>query len=70
VCHRATAGDWIPYLNSTSQGPIPEDARKDYHIRGRSRQFVKYPGYTSRTDFIPKGKGKQSVQDEKGQEPA
>ncbi len=32
------------YLNSTSQGPIPEDARKDAHIRGRSRQFVKYPG--------------------------
>ena len=24
------------YLNSTSQGPIPEDARKDGHIRGRS----------------------------------
>jgi len=32
------------YLNSTSQGPIPEDARKDTHIRSRSRQFVKYPG--------------------------
>ena len=32
------------YLNSTSQGPIPEDARKDAHIPGRSRQFVKYPG--------------------------
>ncbi|MDH3850228.1 MAG: hypothetical protein OEV25_02285 [Deltaproteobacteria bacterium] len=32
------------YLNSTSQGPIPEDARKDAHIRGRSRQFVKYQG--------------------------
>ena len=32
------------YLNSTSQGPIPEDARKDSNIRGRSRQFVKYPG--------------------------
>ena len=25
------------YLNGTSQGPIPEDARKDVHIRGRSR---------------------------------
>jgi len=24
------------YLNSTSQGPIPEDARKDGHIPGRS----------------------------------
>ena len=32
------------YLISTSQGPIPEDARKDGHIRGRSRRFVKYPG--------------------------
>ena len=25
------------YLNGTSQGPIPENARKDGHIRGRSR---------------------------------
>ena len=25
------------YLNGTSQGPIPEDARKDGHIRGRSK---------------------------------
>jgi hypothetical protein len=25
------------YLNGTSQGPTPEDARKDAHIRGRSR---------------------------------
>jgi hypothetical protein len=32
------------YLNSTSQGPTPEDARKDCHIRGRSRHLVKYPG--------------------------
>ena len=40
------------YLNGTSQGePVlseaegtPEDARKDGHIRGRSRQFVKYQG--------------------------
>ena len=32
------------YPNGTSQGPIPEDARKDADIRGRSRQFVKYPG--------------------------
>jgi hypothetical protein len=29
------------YLNSTSQGPTPEDARKDTHIRGRSRPFSK-----------------------------
>ena len=27
------------YLNGTSQGPTPEDARKDGHIRGLSRQF-------------------------------
>jgi len=26
-----------PYLNGTSQGPTPEDARKDGHMRGRSR---------------------------------
>jgi len=32
------------YLNGTSQGPTPEDARKDGHIRGRSKQFMKYPG--------------------------
>ncbi|MBW2721744.1 MAG: hypothetical protein JRC67_05910 [Deltaproteobacteria bacterium] len=25
------------YQNGTSQGPTPEDARKDGHIRGRSR---------------------------------
>jgi hypothetical protein len=25
------------YLNSTSQGAKPEDARKDGHIRGRSK---------------------------------
>ena len=33
------------YLNSTSQGSKTEDAQKDAHIRGRSRQFIKYPGY-------------------------
>ena len=41
------------YLNSTSQGPIPEDARKDGHIRGRSRQFMKYPGLL--TTFSARG---------------
>ena len=25
------------YLNGTSQGPTPEDARKDVYIRGRSK---------------------------------
>ena len=32
------------YLNGTSQVPTPEDARKDGHIRGRSRRFMKYLG--------------------------
>jgi len=32
------------YLNGTSQGPTPEDARKDDHIRGRSKLVMKYPG--------------------------
>jgi len=32
------------YLNGTSQEPTPEDARKDDHIRGRSKQFIKHPG--------------------------
>ncbi|MCG6918731.1 MAG: hypothetical protein LJE89_14445 [Deltaproteobacteria bacterium] len=27
------------YLNGRSQAPTPEDARKDGHIRGRSRRF-------------------------------
>jgi hypothetical protein len=31
-------------LDSTSQGAWPEDARKDAHIRGRNRPFMKYPG--------------------------
>ncbi len=33
----AAPRDWFPYLNGTSQGPTLEDARKDGHIRGRSR---------------------------------
>jgi hypothetical protein len=32
------------YLDGTSQEPTPEDARKDGHIRGRSKRFMKYPG--------------------------
>jgi hypothetical protein len=32
------------YLNGTSQGPTPEDARKDGHIRSRSKRFMEYPG--------------------------
>jgi hypothetical protein len=30
-------------LNSTSQGAEPEHARKDAHIHGCSRLFMKYP---------------------------
>ena len=41
----AVPRDWSEaYLNGTSQGPTPEDARKDGHIRGRSRRFMEYPG--------------------------
>jgi len=41
---RVTAGfPGVP--EGTSQGPTPEDARKDGHIRGRSKLFMKYPGY-------------------------
>ena len=32
------------YLNSTSQGPTPEDARKDGHIHGRSRRIREISG--------------------------
>ena len=35
------------YLYGTSQGPSPEDARKDGHIHGRSRLFMQYPGQGS-----------------------
>jgi hypothetical protein len=34
----AVPRDWSEaYLSGTSQGPTPEDARKDGHIRGRSK---------------------------------
>jgi hypothetical protein len=32
------------YLNGTSQEPTTEDARKDGHILGRSKSFMKYAG--------------------------
>jgi hypothetical protein len=32
------------YLNGTSQGPTPDDARKDGQIRGRSKRFMKHLG--------------------------
>ncbi|MBW2720869.1 MAG: hypothetical protein JRC67_01380 [Deltaproteobacteria bacterium] len=42
--HEDGCATWQPqdvgskaYLNGTSQGPISEDARKDAHIRGRSK---------------------------------
>jgi len=34
------------YLSGTSQGPKPEDAREDDHIRGRSKLFMKHPAYS------------------------
>jgi hypothetical protein len=37
------------YLSSTLQGPAPEDTRKDGHIRGRSKPFMKHPGYANRS---------------------
>ena len=36
------------YLNSTSQGSRPEDARKDGHIRGRSSRVVSNAGYPAK----------------------
>jgi hypothetical protein len=42
--HEDERATWQPqrvgseaYLNGTSQGPTPEDARKEAHIRGRSK---------------------------------
>jgi hypothetical protein len=48
-CHRATVPRYRgigseAYLNGTSRGSIPEDARKDGHIPGRSRPFMKHLG--------------------------
>jgi len=49
--HEDGSATWQPqgvgseaYLNGTSQGPTSEDARKDDHIRCRSKSFMKYPG--------------------------
>jgi hypothetical protein len=49
--HEDCLATWQPqgvgseaYLNGTSQGPTPEDARKDGHIRGCSKSFMKHPG--------------------------
>jgi len=50
------------YLESTSQDTITEDARKDGHIRGRSRRFVNSAGWVKGpTDsvgpfLLPRGK--------------
>ena len=50
------------YLESTSQDTITEDARKDGHIRGRSRRFVNSAGWVKGpTDSVvlflsPRGK--------------
>ena len=49
--HEDGCATWQPqgvgyeaYLDGTSQGPTPEDAREDGHIRGRSKLFMNYPG--------------------------
>ncbi len=49
--HEDGSATWQPqgvgsetYLNGTSQGPTPEDARQDGHIRDRSKLFMKCPG--------------------------
>ena len=47
--HRATVPRYRgvgpeAYLNGTSQRPTPEDTRKDGHICGRSKLFMKHPG--------------------------
>jgi hypothetical protein len=39
------------YLNGTSQGPTPEDAWKDGQIRGRSKRFMKHPGWERRRNM-------------------
>jgi hypothetical protein len=43
------------YLNGTSQEPTPEDARKDGHMLGRSRQFMEYPGSIKSAGRFPIG---------------
>ena len=42
------------YLNGTSQGSTPEDARKGEHIRGRSRPFMKHPGQLGASCYLPR----------------
>jgi len=42
--HPGNHRDSNSVLDSTSQGPWPEDAMKDAHILGHSRPFMKYPG--------------------------
>ena len=32
------------YLNGTSQGPTPEDAREDGQIRSQSKRLMEHPG--------------------------
>ena len=36
--------EYEAYLNSTSQGLRPEDARKDDHVHGRSSRYINNPG--------------------------
>jgi hypothetical protein len=51
------------YLNCTSQGPTPEDARKDGHIRGRSRPFMKHPGWHGAWGQGHKAQGTRKLRD-------
>jgi hypothetical protein len=55
------------YLNGTSQEPTPEDARKDGHIRGRSRGFMKYSGLDVPFDAAITFHGEKSEKSEKGE---
>ncbi len=57
VCHLATVPRYRgigseAYLNGTSQGPTPEDARKGVHIRGRSHAKAWWNIRVSHTSLI------------------
>jgi hypothetical protein len=45
------------YPNGTSQGPTPEDARKDGQIRGRSKRLMKHPGQAGWRQYSSTGAG-------------
>jgi hypothetical protein len=41
------------YLNGTSQGLTTEDARKNNHIRGRSKRFTKHQALGDGDGILP-----------------